>query len=293
MKNRLFVYLFLLLGSVLLAMSLSLYTVDPRQSALVLHLGKVSAVNRTPGLYAKWPVVDIVHLIDTQVLTLEPVSQSHVTTMDKQEVGISYFAKWRVTDPQRYYSSTNGDENRVRTSIAQNIDDNLRKLVAQYPLADVLGSDRTQILDALHGNADQAARQFGVQIIDVRIRRINLSADAAAALSQHMASAQKAALVNLKAAGTAKASQIRIGADKEHDTIIAQAYQHAQETKGDADAKASAIYAAAYGKDPAFYAFYRSLSVYRDSLGNKNHILLLDVNSPFFHYLTPPKNDKP
>ena len=293
MKNRLFVYLFLLLGGVLLAMSLSLYTVDPRQSALVLHLGKVSAVNRAPGLYVKWPVLDIVHLIDTQVLTLEPVSQSHVITMDKQEIGISYFAKWHITDPQRYYASTHGDENRARTNIAQNINDNLRKLVAQYPLTDLLGSDRTQILDALHGNADQAARQFGVQIIDVRIRRIDLSADAATALYQRMASTQKADLLNLKATGTAKANQIRIDADKEHDSIIAQAYQHAQETKGDADAKASAIYAAAYGKDPEFYAFYRSLSVYRDSLDNKHHILLLDINSPFFHYLIPPKNGKP
>lgn len=291
MKTR-FIYLFILIAGVLLAASLSLYIIDSRQNALVLRLGKISAVERSPGLYFKWPFLDSVELIDSRVMTLDPVNQSHFTTMEQQGIDIAYFAKWHIIDPQRYYVSTGNDENHLRTILAQHIDDHLRKLIAQYTLADVVGGNRNQILDAVHAQADQDAHKFGVQVIDVRIRRIDLPPESAAALSQQMAATEKATIANLRATGVAEASQIHADADKQHDTIIAQAYQHAQETKGDADAKASAIYAAAYGKDPEFYAFYRSLSVYRDSLGSKNHILLLDANSPFFHYLTPPTNGK-
>ena len=292
MKTRIS-YLFILIAGVVLAMSLSLYTIDTRQSAIVFHLGTISAVERNPGLYFKWPFLDSVDLIDTRVMTLAPVNPSHFTTMEQQGIDIAYFAKWHIIDPQRYYTGTGNDENRLRTLLARHIDDHLRKLIAQYTLADLVAGDRNRILDAVHVQADQDAQKFGVQIIDVRIRDIDLPPEAAAALSQQMAAAEKTVMAGLRATGVAEANQIHADADKQHDTIIAQAYQHAQETKGDADAKASAIYAAAYGKDPEFYAFYRSLSVYRDSLGNKNHVLLLDARSPFFHYLTPPTNGKP
>ena len=282
-----------LLAAALILVSMSLYSVDQRQNALVFQLGQIVAIDRSPGLYFKIPLVQNIRYFDTRILTFDPNDPDRFITSEKKNVLIDYFVKWRIVDVRRYYVSVGGDETRAKTRLQQTVNDALRAEVGRRTVHDVVSGGREDIVTTLRQKADQDARQIGVQVVDVRIKQVNLPQEVSDSVYRRMEAERKRVANELRSTGAAEAEQIRADADRQREIIIADAWRDAQRVKGEGDASASGIYAAAFSQNPEFYTFYRSLEAYRKSFGSKQDVLVLDPHSPFFRYMNSPKAAKP
>jgi membrane protease subunit HflC len=277
-----------LLGLLIVA-SMTMYTVDQRQNAMVFQLGEVIAVDKTPGLYFKLPILQNVRYFDTRILTLDPADPDRFITSEKKNVLVDYFAKWRIIDVKQYYVSVGGDETRAQTRLQQTINDSLRAEFGKRTVHEVVSGERDEIMASLRLKADQDARKIGVQVLDVRIKHVDLPQEVSDSVYRRMEAERKRVANELRSTGSAEAEKIRADADRQREIIIAEAYRDAQRIKGEGDAKASSIYAAAYSQNPEFYAFYRSMDAYRQSFKNKSDVLVLEPNSAFFKYMKSPK----
>lgn len=280
-----------ILGILILA-SLSMYTVDQRQNAMVFQLGEVVAIHKKPGLYFKLPLVQNVRYFDTRVLTLDPAQPDRFITSEKKNVLVDFFVKWRIIDTRQYYVSVGGDETRAKTRLRQTINDGLRAEFGKRTIHDVVSGERDQIMATLRQKADQDARAIGVQVLDVRLKHVDLPDEVSESVYRRMEAERKRVANELRSTGSAEAEKIKADADRQRQVIIANAYRDAQEIKGAGDAKASAIYASAYSKNPEFYAFYRSMDAYRQSFKSKSDVLVLEPNSAFFKYMKSPNAGK-
>lgn len=269
--------------------SLSLFTVDQRQAALVFQLGEIVSVKKEPGLYFKIPLLQNVRYFDTRILTLDASTPERFITSEKKNVLVDYFVKWRIIDVQRFYVSFNGDEARAMNRLAQTVNDGMRAEFGKRTVHDVVSGERDTIMEVLRKNADADARRFGVQVTDVRIKRVDLPTEVSEAVYRRMEAERKRVANELRSTGAAEAEKIRADADRQREVIIAEAYREAQRIKGEGDARAAAIYAEAFGRNPEFYAFYRSMEAYRSSFRSKNDVLVLQPNSEFFRYLRSPR----
>lgn len=269
----------------LLLLTLSLYTVDQRQAAMVFQLGEIVRVNKDPGLYLKVPFVQNVRYFDTRVLTLDAVEPERFITSEKKNVLVDYFVKWRVFDVERFYVSFSGDERRAVNRLAQTVNDGMRAEFGKRTVHDVVSGQRDDVMESLRKSADADARRFGVQVLDVRIKRVDLPSEVSESVYRRMDAERKRVANELRSTGGAEAEKIRADADKQREIIIAEAYRDAQRIKGEGDGKASAIYGAAYGQNPEFYAFYRSMESYRNSFRNKTDLMVVQPNSEFFRYM--------
>jgi membrane protease subunit HflC len=278
----------ILLG-VLIVASMTIYTVDQRQNAMVFQLGEVVTIKKTPGLYFKLPILQNVRYFDTRILTLDPADPDRFITSEKKNVLVDYFAKWRIINAEQYYVSVGGDETRAQTRLQQTINDSLRAEFGKRTVHEVVSGERDEIMASLRLKADQDARKIGVQVMDVRIKHVDLPQEVSDSVYRRMEAERKRVANELRSTGSAEAEQIRADADRQREIIIAEAYRDAQHVKGEGDAKASAIYAAAYSQNPEFYAFYRSMDAYRQSFKNKTDVLVLEPNSAFFKYMKSPK----
>ncbi len=278
--------------ALLILASLSMYTVDQRQNAMVFQLGKIVAIHKKPGLYFKLPLIQNVRYFDTRLLTLDPAEPDRFITSEKKNLLVDYFAKWRIIDTQQYYVSVGGDEVRAQTRLRQTINDGLRAELGKSTVHDVVSGERDQIMATLRQKADQDARKIGVQVLDVRLKHVNLPQEVSESVYRRMEAERKRVANELRSTGAAEAEKIRADADRQRQVIIANAYRDAQTVKGEGDAKASAIYAAAYSKNPEFYAFYRSMDAYRHSFKSKSDVMVLEPNSAFFKYMKSPNSGK-
>jgi membrane protease subunit HflC len=269
----------------LLLLALSLYTVDQRQAAMVFQLGEIVRVNKEPGLYLKVPFVQNVRYFDTRVLTLDAVDAERFITSEKKNVLVDYFVKWRVFDVEKFYVSFNGDERRAINRLAQTVNDGMRAEFGKRTVHDVVSGQRDDVMESLRKSADADARRFGVQVLDVRIKRVDLPSEVSESVYRRMDAERKRVANELRSTGSAEAEKIRADADKQREIIVAEAYRDAQRIKGEGDGKASAIYGEAYGRNPEFYAFYRSMESYRNSFRNKNDLMVVQPNSEFFRYM--------
>lgn len=269
----------------LLLVSLSLYTVDQRQAAMVFQLGEIVRINKDPGLYLKVPFVQNVRYFDTRVLTLDAVEPERFITSEKKNVLVDYFVKWRVFDVEKFYVSFSGDERRAINRLAQTVNDGMRAEFGKRTVHDVVSGQRDDVMESLRKSADADARRFGVQVLDVRIKRVDLPSEVSESVYRRMDAERKRVANELRSTGGAEAEKIRADADKQREIIIAEAYRDAQRIKGEGDGKASAIYGEAYGRNPEFYAFYRSMESYRNSFRNKNDLMVVQPNSEFFRYM--------
>lgn len=270
---------------VLLVAALSIFTVDQRQAALVFQLGEVVSVKREPGLYFKLPVVQNVRYFDTRILTLDSAEAERFITSEKKNVLVDYWIKWRIDDVRLYYVSFAGDEIRAENRLQQTINDGMRAEFGKRTVHDVVSGARDAVMDLLRERADQEARRFGVQVMDVRIKRVDLPSEVSESVYRRMEAERKRVANELRSTGTAEAEKIRADADKQREVIIAEAYREAQKIKGEGDGRAAGIYSAAYTKNPEFYAFYRSMEAYKASFGSKSDIMVLQPNSDFFRYM--------
>jgi len=273
----------------LVLLSLSLFTVDQRQAALVFQLGEIVGVKKEPGLYFKIPLLQNVRYFDVRILTLDASTPERFITSEKKNVLVDYFVKWRIVDVERYYVSFRGEEARTMNRLAQTVNDGMRAEFGKRTVHDVVSGERDSIMEVLRKNADADARRFGVQVTDVRIKRVDLPTEVSESVYRRMEAERKRVANELRSTGAAEAEKIRADADRQREVIIAEAYRDAQRIKGEGDAKAAAIYAEAFGRNPEFYAFYRSMEAYKASFRNKNDILVLQPSSDFFRYMKSPR----
>jgi modulator of FtsH protease HflC len=287
MRNKLGGLLIALIAIAVLA-GLSLFVVDQRQNAIVFRLGEIVDIKTNPGLYMKIPIVDNVRYFDTRILTLDTAEPERFITSEKKNVLVDLFVKWRIVDVRQYYISVGGDEARAQTRLSQTINSSLRDEFGNRTVHDVVSGERDKIMEFMRDKANEDAGKIGVQVLDVRLKRVDLPQEVSESVYRRMEAERKRVANELRSTGSAESEKIRADADRQREVIIAEAYSEAQRIKGEGDAKASAVYARAYEQNPEFYSYYRSLEAYRASLRNRSDVLVLDPSSEFFKYLKNP-----
>ncbi|MFW9609875.1 MAG: protease modulator HflC [Aquaspirillum sp.] len=269
-------------------LSMSLFTVDQRQYALVFQFGEVVRVVKEPGLQFKIPFLQNVRFFDRRIRTIDPESPELYNTREKMNLLVDSFVKWRVVDVEQYYKSVGGNEAIAVSRLKQTVNDGLRAKFGQKTIPEVISGKREDIMSSVRTRADQDARRIGVEIIDVRLKRVDFPDKISTSIYDRMRSERRTVASQLRSEGAAEAERIRADADKQREVVIAEAYRKAQALKGEGDAAASALYNEAFSRNPEFYAFWRSMEAYRQSFRDKNDVLVLDPSASFFRYLKNP-----
>ncbi len=277
-----------LVVAVLLVASQSLYTVDQRQYAIRFQLGEIIETQANAGLYAKIPLMQNIKFYDKRTLLLDNAEPDRITTSEKKPLLVDFFVLWRIVDVKQYYISVQGDEEAARRRLSQTVRSNLAEEINKRTVHDAISGERDKIMNTTRQKADLDAKSIGVEIVDVRLRRVELPPDVTGPVFARMESERRRVANELRSQGQAESEKIRADADRQRTVILADAYRDAQKVKGDGDARASAIYAQAYGVNPEFYAFYRSLEAYKASFRNKSDMMVLDPNSEFLRYMRSP-----
>lgn len=272
--------------------SSAIYIVDERQQAILFQLGEVIDVKTEPGLYFKIPVAQNVRYFERRILTMDTEEPERFITSEKKNVLVDLFVKWRIIDVKQYYISVRGDESLAQTRLAQTINASLRDEFGNRTVHDVVSGERDMIMEIMRQKADSDARSIGVEVVDVRLKRVDLPKEVSESVYRRMEAERKRVANELRSTGAAESEKIRADADKQREIILAEAYREAQKTMGDGDSQASATYAAAFQKDPEFYAFWRSIDAYKQSFKNKSDMMVLEPTSDFFKYLKNPAVSK-
>ena len=280
----------ILIGAVvaLILLSLSMFVVDQRQNAIVFQLGEIVGVKTKPGLYFKIPLIQNVRFFDSRIQTLDTGEPERFITAEKKNVMVDSFVKWRIIDVKQYYISVGGDEERANTRLRQTVNSSMREEFGKRTINEVVSGEREQIMTVLRQKIDADARKIGIQVLDVRLKRVDFPSEISDSVYRRMDAERKRVANELRASGAAEGEKIKADADKQREVILAQAYREAQQTKGEGDAEASSIYAAAFGRNAEFYSFYRSLEAYKQSFKGKSDVMVVDPSSAFFKYLKSP-----
>jgi membrane protease subunit HflC len=270
---------------VLILASMSVFIVDQRQTAIVFQLGEVMRIETTPGIKWKMPLVQNVRFFDSRILTLDSDEPERFITAEKKNVLVDSFIKWRIVDVKQYYISVTGDEARAQTRLMQTVNSTLREEFGKRTIHEVVSGKREELMRVVQEKTDVDARKIGVEVLDVRLKRVDFPLEISDSVYRRMDAERKRVANELRATGNAESEKIRADADRQREVTLAQAYRDAQKIKGEGDARATALYASAFGRNPEFYAFYRSLDVYKLGFKNKSDVMVLDAGSPFFKYL--------
>jgi len=273
----------ILVALIVLASSM-LFTIDQRQNAIIFQLGEVKEVITKPGLHFKWPLVQNVRTFDMRILTYDDPEPLGFLTTGNIPVTVDSFVKWRIFDVKQYYVSV-GDEQSAARRLKQTISDGLQVEFGQRTVHDVVSGQRDDIMEEVRKKADADLRRIGVEIVDVRLKRVDLPDDVSASVYRRMDSERKRVASTLRSTGSAEAETIRADADRQREVLMADAYREAQKIKGEGDARAAAIYAQAFQQNPEFYSFYRSMEAYKNTFRSRSDLLVLEPNSDFFRYL--------
>jgi len=262
----------------------TVFTVDQRQNAIVFQLGQVKEVVTKPGLNFKIPLLQNVRLFDMRILTYDDVEPLRFLTQGNRPVLVDSFVKWRITDVRQYYVSVQGDEFRAATRIRQTISGTLREQFGVRTLHEVVSGERDVIMNQVRELVDLDLKRIGVEIIDVRLKRVDLPQEVSESVYGRMQAERKRIANELRATGAAEAERIRADADRQREVILAEAYRDAQRVRGEGDAKAANTYAAAFSQNPEFYSFYRSMEAYRSTFRGRTDLMLLESTSDFLRY---------
>ena len=265
--------------------SSALFTVDQRQNAMVFRLGEITSVKTEPGLYWKLPIIEDVRFYDARIHTVDTEEPERFLTSEKKNVLVDSFIKWRIVDVKQYYISVGGDERRARDRLNKTVNDSLRAEFGKRTVYQVISGERDEIMELMREKVDVDARKIGVEVLDVRLKRVDLTQEISEAVYRRMEAERKRVANELRSTGFAESEKIRADADREREIIIAEAYRDAQQIKGDGDANAAAIYAGAFKKNPDFYSFYKSLEAYKQTFSAKSDILVVGPESPCFKHM--------
>ncbi|MDE1923106.1 MAG: protease modulator HflC [Gammaproteobacteria bacterium] len=287
MQNRVLYILLAAVASILILRA-SVFTVGEGQLAIKSVGGEIVDSNYQPGLHFKIPIINEVAKFDKRIITQFYPSERFLTH-EQEQLNVDFYVKWRIDDLRRYYESTGGSEDVANARLGETIKDSIKSVVTQRTLQQVITADRAEFTQAMMKNARPSARELGVQLVDVRITKIDLPAQVRDSVFDRMRATFKAQAAKLRAEGAESAEATRAEASKEQTEILADAASQADQIRGAGDAAASGIYAKAYSKDPEFYAFYRSMRAYKDSIGTPGDVLVLSPDSAFFKYFKQPQ----
>ncbi|WP_405239445.1 protease modulator HflC [Lentisalinibacter orientalis] len=283
MSNARFIVV-IVLGLALVILGLSVFTVDEREYALKFRFGEVIASDYEPGLHFKMPIVNNVRKFPRQILTLNNPPEE-VITAEKKSVFVDFFVKWRIRDARQYYVSTGGNEVIATGRLLEILKADLRNEFAKRTVRQVVSLERTVLMDDIVVAAAETATEFGIELVDVRVKRIEFSEDVAESVYRRMRQERATVATELRAEGAEEAERMRADADRQRTILIAEANREAQQIRGEGDAISAEVYARAFDRDREFYAFYRSIQAYRNSIGLTGDLLVLDPDGDFFRYL--------
>jgi len=262
------------------------FVVDERERVVTLRLGQITGTDLAPGLHFKLPIVEDVLTFDGRILTLDD-KIDRVLTSENKNLKVDFFVKWRIEDTATYYVSTSGSEARALSLLTEIVGNDLLAEFSERTIQQAVADNRDEIMAAIKVKANQDAEELGIQVVDVRIKRIDLPDDVSDSVYARMRSEREEVIKTLRAQGEAAAREIRTDADRQREVIVSTAYNKAETVKGEGDATSTEIYARAYTKDPEFYGFYRSLEAYRAAWSNSDDLLVLEPDGEFFQYFNP------
>ena len=261
----------------------TVYFVDEREKAIVFQFGRIVRSHDNPGLHFKKPFINSVQFFDARIQTMDADPELYLTG-EKKNLVVDSFAKWRIRDVAKYYVTVGGLPSNVRARLAQRVNDSLRQEFGKRAVQDVISGDRAEIMELVRRGVDEEAGEFGVEVVDVRLKRVDLDPEVSERVYSRMEAERARVAKELRAKGAEAAERIRADADRQREITLANAYRDAQEIRGEGDATATLTYATAFGRDPGFYKLYRSLNAYQTTFANQNDLLILEPNSEFFEY---------
>ncbi len=280
-KNSLIVVASLLL--LIILVSSSVYTVGQAEKAIKFQLGEILETSSTPGLHFKIPFINKVKTYDARLLTLESKPERFLTS-EKKNVIVDYFAKWKIKDVAKFYTSVQGDVVQANIRLEQIVQSAMKDEFSKRTIREVVSSERGQIRDVLVAAASPSADELGIEIADIRIMRVVLPSEVSSSVFRRMESERARVARDFRSRGAEMAERIRADADRQREVILGNAYRDAELKRGEGDATAADIYAQAYGKDKNFFSFYRSLTAYKQAFKNEGDTLVLEPDSEFFQY---------
>ena len=280
----------------ILICAMSCFTIMEGHKGIILRLGRVVENNHThkavilaPGLHIKWPLIDSVRIFDTRILTLD-IKSSRIVTKEKKDVIVDYYVKWRMVDLAQYFKSTGGNEEKAETLLAQQLNTSLRAAFGRRTISQLVTGERNDLMDILRGSAEKQASHLGVYLVDVRIKGIELPESTSNAIYQRMRADMQKIANRHRADGHAEAEAIQAAADAKVTVLLAEAQSQGQTMRAEGDAEAGRIYAESFGKNPEFFAYYKTLKAYKTVFRSKQDILILDQSDAFFDFLKRPLN---
>jgi len=263
----------------------SVFVVKETERAVMLRFGDIVRTDIPSGLHFKIPYVNSVRKFDARVLTVDATPQRYLT-LEQKALLVDSYAMWRIIDVERFYTATSGDESRANALLAQRVNDGLRNKFRERDLQEVVSGQRDALMNELTAELNTyVADEYGIEVIDVRVKRIDLPDDVRSSVYERMTSERQREAQQLRSRGNELAIGIEADADRQEAVLLVEAYRDSERIRGDGDAQAAAIYSAAYTQDPEFYSFTRSLNSYRDTFSSKSDVMLLDPESDYFKYL--------
>lgn len=263
----------------------SIFVVKETERAVMLQFGNIVETDIPPGLHFKVPYVNSVRKFDARILTVDATPQRYLT-LEQKALLVDSYAMWRIIDVDRFYTATSGDETRANALLAQRVNDGLRNKFGERDLQEVVSGQRDALMNELTTELNTyVADEYGIEVIDVRVKRIDLPDDVRSSVYERMTSERQREAQQLRSRGNELAIGIEADADRQEAVLLVQAYRDSERIRGDGDASAAAIYSAAYTQDPEFYSFTRSLNSYRDTFSSKSDVMVLDPEGDYFKYL--------
>ena len=281
---------FLLIGVAVLAFLITVnstiapfFVVDERETAIKLFLGEIEEEEYGPGLHGKWPFFNTVHKFDRRIMNID-AKPERVLTSEKKNVFVDSFVKWRIENPREYFKATGGNSRNAERLLSQFINKGIKDAIGKRTMQGVIAGQRQEIMDEVAVATNVQARPLGVEIVDVRVKKVELPEDVSDSVYQRMQQERAKVAKDFRSKGQEKAKGIVADAERQRSELLAEAYNESQKIRGEADAEAAEIYANAYGKNPEFYSLYRSLNAYKTTFSGKNDVLLIKPDSQFFRY---------
>ena len=290
MSNKRFAFL-VIVGLAFVGIGLSAFTVNEREMAIKLQVGEVVAANYEPGLHWKWPVYQNVRKFPRRILTISDQPE-RIFTAERRALQVDFFVKWRIVDPVNFYTSTGGSARVANDRLSEIIRNAIVTEFGKRSVEQAISVERAELMRDMLATASETATGLGVVLIDVRIKQVEFPNDVKNAVYREMREERARVAAELRAQGRQTSEEKRSEADKQRTIILADAYRDGQIIRGEGDALAAEIYAAAYNRDPEFYEFYRSIDAYKKSVGKDGDILILDPNNDFFRYLNSASGDQ-
>lgn len=279
MGNKIFVAL----GATLVLVSMAVFTVGETERVIKFQLGEIVGTDYSPGIHFKLPFLNNVRKFDARILTMDSTPERFLTA-EKKNVIVDSFVKWRIGDVKSFYTSVAGDVSQANIRLDQIIKDAFRSEFSKREIRQLVSTDRSAIREALITNVSPQAAKLGISIVDVQVKRIDLPSEVSSSVYQRMEAERARVAREFRSQGSEAAEKIRADADKQREIILANAYRDSEVQRGEGDAKAAEIFAQAYGQDSDFFAFYRSMIAYKQSLGKAGNVMVLEPDSDFFKY---------